>query len=133
MQNSTCKEVLDRLKNSLSLVDSAIADLEQRQDPRFLKDLNELLENRDALAYKILVLSIPKQQLPAAPNTVTIVPPDETKSETETDFSIWWFGAAIAGLVATPFVIKWISDDSELNLKIIQDIVHGLKRVRSMH
>ncbi len=129
MQNSTCKEVLDRLKNSLSLVDSAIAELEQRHDPRLLPDLNDLFEKRDALAYKILVLSIPKQQLPVAPTASTSVHPDTTKPEEESDFSMWWFGAVLAGLVAAPFIVKRISDDPHTSLRIIQDIAHGLKRV----
>lgn len=118
------------MKSSLSFVDSAIAELGQRHDPRLLPDLNDLFEKRDALSYKILVLSIPKQPIIAAPSTLpTIAPADTTKPEAESDISMWWLGAAVAGLIATPFVIRMVADKPETSLKIIQDLAHGLKRV----
>lgn len=59
--------------------------------------------------------------------TPEIIPP-QTPENSSSDNSPWWLvGGVVAGLVATPFIINWVSKDPK-NVQTLQDVLKSMSK-----
>jgi hypothetical protein len=121
------EEVLQKLRQSLSHVESAIEQIERRHpdDPRFEQDINTLVSKQLELQHKILQFTVPPLPVPASVSissqpAVPTAPPANPAPDDFSPLSFlgWTFGAvSIAGLIA------W-GMKSKDNMAAVSDIVH---------
>ncbi len=121
--NTEREQILAKLRQSLSQVESAIEQVERRHlgDPRFERDINALVLKRTELEHRILQFTIPPIPVSVSSQlAVQAAPPARSEADDFSPLSFlgWTIGAvSIAGLVA--WGLK-----SKNNMSTVLDIVH---------